>query len=66
LVVGLAAVLVAGLLLPGWAGAAVLGVLALFLAWLALLSASRLGPGGVLLRALTVLLVVVAALRKVL
>ena len=65
LVVGLTVVLVAGLLLPGWAGAAVLGVLALFLAWLALLGASQLTPGAALLRAVTVLLVVVAAARKV-
>jgi len=66
LVVGLAVVLVAGLLLPGWVGAVVLGLLALFLAWLALLGASQLTPGAVVLRALTVLLVVVAAARKVL
>ena len=66
LVVGLAVVLVAGLLLPGWAGAVVLGLLALFLGWLALLGASQLTPGAVVLRALTVLLVVVAAARKVL
>jgi hypothetical protein len=66
LVVGLVVVLVAGLLLPGWAGAALLVLLALFLAWLAVLGASRLTPGAAALRALTVLLVLVAAARKVL
>lgn len=64
LVVGLAALLVAGLVLSGWPGAVVLGALALFLAWLAALGWSRLSPAAALLRVVTILLVVVAAVRQ--
>lgn len=64
IVVGLAAVVVAGLVLSGWPGAVILGLLALFLAWLAALGWSRLSPGAALLRVVTVLLVAVAAVRQ--
>ncbi len=43
----LAALLVIGLAVPGWAGAAALVLVAAFLGWLAALSWPRLaGPGG--------------------
>jgi hypothetical protein len=41
-----AAVLIAGLAVPGWAGAAALCVVAAFLGWLAFLSWPALGPAG--------------------
>jgi Family of unknown function (DUF6703) len=47
----MAALLVAGLALPGWAGAAVLGVPVIFLGWLAALSWPTLSPHSRLLRA---------------
>lgn len=50
----MAALLVAGLALPGWIGAAVLVLLAVFLGWLAVLSWPALPPRGRLLRAAAV------------
>lgn len=64
-VAGIVGLLAAGLFLPGWPGAVVLGVLAVFLGWLALLSRSRLSPAELLLRVITVGLVVAAAVSKV-
>ena len=64
-VIGLAALLVVGLLLPGWPGAVVLGLLALFLAWLAALGWGRIPPTAALLRVLAILLIVAAAVGKV-
>jgi hypothetical protein len=54
-----------GLLLPGYAGAALLLVLALFFGWLLLLAWPLLSPGGRILRAVLVLALVVGAIAKV-
>jgi hypothetical protein len=45
-----ALLLVVGLAVPGWLGAAALILVAAFLGWLAALSWPRLAPGGRLLR----------------
>ncbi len=63
----MAALLVAGLALPGWIGTAVLVLLAVFLGWLAVLAWPALPPQGRLLRAAAVAgvlaLAVVQAIR---
>jgi hypothetical protein len=60
----MAALLVAGLVLPGWIGAAALVPLAVFLGWLAALSWPALPPQGRLLRAAAVAGVLVLALIR--
>lgn len=60
-----AALVVLGLLLPGWPGALVLLLLALFLAWLAALSWQQAESLPRLLRVVTVAIVLVAAASKV-
>jgi hypothetical protein len=57
----MAVLLLAGLALPGWTGAAALVPLALFLGWLAALSWPALPPQGRLLRAAAVAGVLVIA-----
>ncbi len=53
-----------GLLLPGFAGAALLLLLALFFGWLLLLAWPLLSEGGRLLRGLIVLALVIGAIAK--
>ncbi len=57
----LTALLVTGLAVPGWIGAAALVLVAGFLGWLGALSWPRLGPGPRLLRVAAVACVLVAA-----
>ncbi len=59
-----AALLVAGLAVPGWGGATALLALAAVLAWLAALSWPRLSPPGRLLRAAAVGLVIAIAVFR--
>ncbi len=62
----LAALLVTGLAVPGWAGAAALVLVAGFLGWLASVSWPGLGPGPRLLRVAAVAgLLVVAGIQAV-
>lgn len=57
----LTVLLVTGLAVPGWIGAAALVLVAAFLGWLAAVSWPRLAPGGRLLRVAAVACVLVAA-----
>ena len=57
----LAALLIAGLAVPGWLGAVALVLVAGFLGWLAAMSWPRLTPGGRLLRVAAVAGVLVVA-----
>jgi len=57
----LTVLLVTGLAVPGWIGAAALILVAAFLGWLAAMSWPRLAPGGRLLRVAAVVCVLVAA-----
>jgi len=60
----LAALLIAGLAVRGWGGAAALGLVAAFLSWLAFLSWPRAAAGGRLARVAAVaLLLAVAAFQ---
>ena len=61
IVIGMAALLVAGLLAPAAIGAPLLIALALFLGWLVALSWPILTPGARTMRVLTVGLVLLAA-----
>lgn len=63
-VIGMAALLVAGLMTPPAIGAILLGVLALFLAWLVALSWPVLPNGSRALRLFTVALVLGAAFMR--
>ena len=66
-VVVLASLLVLGVIQTGplaWLGALILGVLALFFAWLLALSWPRISPGGRALRAIVVLALLMAAAFK--
>ncbi len=58
----LAVLLIAGLAVPGWLGAAALVLVAAFLGWLAALTWPRLAPGGRLLRLAAVAAVLVVAI----
>jgi hypothetical protein len=55
------ALLITGLAVPGWPGAAALVVVAAFLGWLAAVSWPRLAPGSRLLRVAAVACVLVVA-----
>src|SRR5215467_1885621 len=57
----LAALLIAGLAVPGWIGAAALVLVAAFLGWLAAVSWPRLTPSGRLLRVAAIAGVLVVA-----
>jgi len=57
-------VAVGGLVLNGWPGAVLLGMLATFLAWLAALSWPRADAGGRALRVLAIVLILGAAVAK--
>jgi hypothetical protein len=57
----LAALLIAGLAVPGWAGTAALVLVAAFLGWLAAVSWPRLTPSGRLLRVAAIAGVLVIA-----
>jgi uncharacterized protein DUF6703 len=57
----LTALLVTGLAVPGWPGAAALVLVAGFLGWLAAVSWPRLAPGTRLLRVAAIACVLVAA-----
>ena len=57
----LTALLVTGLAVPGWPGAAALVLVAAFLGWLAAVSWPRLAPGGRLLRVAAVACVLAVA-----
>ena len=59
--VAIAALFIAGLAVPGWAGAALLLVVAAFVAWLGILSWPKLSTAGRAGRALVIALVLVAA-----
>jgi hypothetical protein len=54
--------LIAGLAVPGWLGAAALVLVAAFLGWLAALTWPRLATGGRLLRLASVAAVLVVAI----
>jgi hypothetical protein len=58
----LAVLLIVGLAVPGWLGAAALVLVAAFLGWLAALTWPRLAPGGRLLRVAAVAVVLVVAI----
>lgn len=60
-VIGLAAMLLAGLLAPAWIGTILLLILGAFLAWLVALSWPLLAPGSRVMRVITVGLVFGAA-----
>jgi hypothetical protein len=62
----LAALLIAGLAVPGWIGAVALVLVAAFLGWLAAVSWARLTPSGRLLRVAAIAgLLVVAGIQAV-